>query len=336
VADVPRVFDGIVMRGLNRQRDARYNTAREFAVALEDLVGVATNRQIGDWVEHIAAEELVARAQHVQELESQTKATDRRSVERIADATVKRRRRKRLASQNDEDGQLRTLEEEDGLDAVGLDPPTEIEDAFSEAATGQRAKVKIADPPTEAEDEEGEVDEEELKVTRVGGGMASAAARARAVAEAKRNAKNRETHSEPGNRAERGEKNALLEDEDLRRTNRWRREELVEDEKSEVETGINDSDRVLEGASPLPSDPAQDEISTDEDVFDAAAADDEATVDGHGPKPSDFRPRSPNRSSAPPSMDLALPVNSNRWFVVLLVLAALGAAVAAIVKMTRG
>ena len=50
------------MRGLARDRDERFATAREMAVALERAVPPATAREIGEWVEATARVELDQRA----------------------------------------------------------------------------------------------------------------------------------------------------------------------------------------------------------------------------------------------------------------------------------
>lgn len=338
VGDVPKIFDGIVMRGLNRAVDARYDTAREFAVALEDEVGVATSRQIGEWVESIAADTLAQRARHVLALEAQSTGTNRKSVERIADDTVKRRRRKRLASQNNE--------------ASLLDPPTELDDE-QEPSTAPRAH-KIADPPTEIDDDDD--DGEELKATRVGMARAAEQARSQALAHAKRRA-GAETLPAEG-----------VDVDELRRTKQWTRDDLgIDDEESEATTNVYDTGRVLKGPPSLP----EDEISTEDDAVSSRAgqgeaatrddlpmrdipdpqqapdarepesfdadegdeADDESTLNATGPRPSDFRPS--GRASESPD-DLVVPVQSNRWLVVVLVIAAAVAAAAAIYKWVGG
>ena len=101
--DVPGELDAIVMRGLNRHRETRWETARDFAVALEDAVGVATTRQIGEWVQRLAESTLAARAETVRELESQLPAGDRPSLNDIVDATVSRRRKKKLSEERKAD-----------------------------------------------------------------------------------------------------------------------------------------------------------------------------------------------------------------------------------------
>lgn len=297
-ADIPRVLDGIVMRGLNRRPDARYATAREFAVALEDTVGVASNRQIGEWVESVVADELAERARQVQALEAGSLGVQRKQAERVAEATVKRRRRKRLESASD-----LAVER-----AARLDPPTEVDDPEDPEGEEPTSEHGIVDPPTVEDD-----DDEDLKATRIG--MGRAAARAKAAAAKRRGAELRSAASSqpaPSSRRSRDEPDP----EELRRTAKWSREELEDDPNTTVyrTTGL-----------PSPEQPEEDGVA------------DESTVVAHGPRPSDFRPTSRRAPlSERPFEEITLPVRSNRWLAILLVVAALVAAAAAAVKMAGG
>jgi len=67
---VPRGVDGIVLRGLARDPDARYATAREMAVALEGIGKLATPSEVREWVERMAHDGLERRARQVAEIES--------------------------------------------------------------------------------------------------------------------------------------------------------------------------------------------------------------------------------------------------------------------------
>jgi serine/threonine-protein kinase len=82
VPDLPADLDAIVMRGLEREASARFATARDFAVALEDSVGVASARQVGEWVAKSATPTLAARGMMVLRLEEQsgTGSIDAREV----------------------------------------------------------------------------------------------------------------------------------------------------------------------------------------------------------------------------------------------------------------
>ena len=63
-------LDAIVMRGLERSKDKRWQTARDFARALEAAVAPATVAQVSDWIEKVAGIALGERAAMVAEIES--------------------------------------------------------------------------------------------------------------------------------------------------------------------------------------------------------------------------------------------------------------------------
>jgi serine/threonine protein kinase len=67
---VPRAFDRVVMRGLARNPEHRYATAREMAVDLERCAGVASMPEVGSWVESLAGAELRTRASLIAAMES--------------------------------------------------------------------------------------------------------------------------------------------------------------------------------------------------------------------------------------------------------------------------
>ena len=62
--------DEVVMRGLARDPDARFATAREMALAIEQQIGLASPYEVGEWVELVAADELARRARTIAEIES--------------------------------------------------------------------------------------------------------------------------------------------------------------------------------------------------------------------------------------------------------------------------
>ncbi|HEX7664002.1 MAG TPA: serine/threonine-protein kinase [Polyangiaceae bacterium] len=72
VPDVPPEVDAIVMRALARNRDERFATAREMALALERVTHPAAASEIGTWVEHLAGKELAKRADRVSDIESRS------------------------------------------------------------------------------------------------------------------------------------------------------------------------------------------------------------------------------------------------------------------------
>jgi len=128
-------LDAITMRGLNRDPDARYATAHAFAVALEEIVGVATHRQIGEWVGELAAATLGEREAQLKALEAASFSADRPSAALI-DGTVKARQRKRLASRSGEGrAQASGHEVEDEATAVETGPATMRDGVGSEVSS---------------------------------------------------------------------------------------------------------------------------------------------------------------------------------------------------------
>ncbi len=66
---IPPELDAIVMKGLARNPDERYATAREMAVALGGIAAQATPPEIGEWVVSLASPSLKARADSIAEIE---------------------------------------------------------------------------------------------------------------------------------------------------------------------------------------------------------------------------------------------------------------------------
>jgi hypothetical protein len=70
VPELPSQLDDVVMRGLDRDPQKRFKTAREMALALEAVIRSAPATEVGAWVERLAHSSLAKRATQVQELES--------------------------------------------------------------------------------------------------------------------------------------------------------------------------------------------------------------------------------------------------------------------------
>lgn len=66
---VGRELDALVLRGLSRDPQGRFGTAREMALAIEQTVGLASPSAVGEWVERCAGEELQRRAQTIANIE---------------------------------------------------------------------------------------------------------------------------------------------------------------------------------------------------------------------------------------------------------------------------
>jgi serine/threonine protein kinase len=63
-------LDRVVMRGLARDPDSRFRSAREMAVALQEAVGVASPATVGQWVERWADDAFSAREKIVAEIDA--------------------------------------------------------------------------------------------------------------------------------------------------------------------------------------------------------------------------------------------------------------------------
>jgi serine/threonine protein kinase len=70
VPSIARGVDDIVMRALSRDLGSRYDTARQFAIALEEAAPLASPREVGEWVELVAGDTLLHREQAVAEIEA--------------------------------------------------------------------------------------------------------------------------------------------------------------------------------------------------------------------------------------------------------------------------
>ena len=76
VPDLPARVDEVVMCALSRDPKGRFDTAWEFAVALEESLGLETPRRVGAFVEACAREAIARRAARVQQLESMATEVD--------------------------------------------------------------------------------------------------------------------------------------------------------------------------------------------------------------------------------------------------------------------
>ncbi|MBX3200156.1 MAG: protein kinase [Labilithrix sp.] len=73
--DLPLSLDGVVLRALQRDPAMRFATARDMALAVEEACRPASARQVGEWVEALAADALRIRADIVRAVEQATSPT---------------------------------------------------------------------------------------------------------------------------------------------------------------------------------------------------------------------------------------------------------------------
>jgi eukaryotic-like serine/threonine-protein kinase len=75
----PRLLDAIVLHALARDREQRFATAREMALALERVGPLAPASEIGTWVESLCGEALGERAARLRQVEIRSSALSRES-----------------------------------------------------------------------------------------------------------------------------------------------------------------------------------------------------------------------------------------------------------------
>jgi eukaryotic-like serine/threonine-protein kinase len=76
VPAVTPALDAIVLRGLSRDRELRFASARDMALALEREVGLGTQSEVSDWLERVAGELLQARSLALRELRTRAGALE--------------------------------------------------------------------------------------------------------------------------------------------------------------------------------------------------------------------------------------------------------------------
>ena len=70
--DVPIELSLITMRGLERDPDARFASAEEMALAIEDAIALPRPKEIGQWISRVAASSISTRAELVREIERES------------------------------------------------------------------------------------------------------------------------------------------------------------------------------------------------------------------------------------------------------------------------
>jgi serine/threonine protein kinase len=88
--DVPPAFDAVVARALARNPDQRFSSAREMAVAIEEVGARASSSVVAGWVTRAAREALATRAAKIVEMEreSQLQADSSSALVRAPSASV--------------------------------------------------------------------------------------------------------------------------------------------------------------------------------------------------------------------------------------------------------
>lgn len=82
-------LDEVVLRALSRERDQRYQTALEYAAAIETVGPLAPARLVAEWVKAVGGEALQKRSERVRTIEQLSPDDDYASDERLASARAR-------------------------------------------------------------------------------------------------------------------------------------------------------------------------------------------------------------------------------------------------------
>jgi serine/threonine protein kinase len=82
--DLPKALDAIVLKALAPEREQRFATAEEMALAIEDAVGLASPARIARWVAEVGGPILAERAKRVAEVEQARDVMDEATVPRTS------------------------------------------------------------------------------------------------------------------------------------------------------------------------------------------------------------------------------------------------------------
>jgi len=81
-SNVSPALDSVALKALNRDVDQRFQTAREFAEAIEDAIRVSTARRVGEWVVYLGGEELAKNSERLAAVESASLDTGASGVQK--------------------------------------------------------------------------------------------------------------------------------------------------------------------------------------------------------------------------------------------------------------
>jgi eukaryotic-like serine/threonine-protein kinase len=70
IQGIPPALEAVVMKGLSRDLGQRYQSARDMALAIEHAVPLASQREVGEWVQSVASKRLGERAARIKAVEA--------------------------------------------------------------------------------------------------------------------------------------------------------------------------------------------------------------------------------------------------------------------------
>ncbi|MDB4942648.1 MAG: serine/threonine protein kinase [Labilithrix sp.] len=146
--DISPALDAVVMKGLEREADARWSTARDMAAALEKALAPAPAREISAWVHEIAGDSLEWRQDLVHRIESETSASMPPPMLRVESPSSPMDVRSGVVSTEDPRGEAVTISNESGAKGPFASTP----DDERETLLGHDGRAARG-TPTEAGDE---------------------------------------------------------------------------------------------------------------------------------------------------------------------------------------
>ncbi len=84
VRDLPRAYDDVVMRGINRDPAKRYGSALEMALDLERCDGIESPVGVAGWLKNVVGQQLSERAERVAAIERDSEVSGVEEIRRIA------------------------------------------------------------------------------------------------------------------------------------------------------------------------------------------------------------------------------------------------------------
>ncbi len=157
VPNLPKALDDAVLKGLSRDPNDRFKTAREMAIQLEMVMPLATPSKVGEWVELVAGESLAKRAARIQEIEQERPLEiAMREAKGVIDDLARSqsiRVRPSLPAPANEDSDPRSLSrvssQNDGRpETVATMAPTVVPvSRASQVATSERTLPPVSSPP---------------------------------------------------------------------------------------------------------------------------------------------------------------------------------------------
>jgi serine/threonine-protein kinase len=154
--DLPPGLDEVVMKGLAREADERWSSAREMAAALEAVLAPAPAREIGEWVHAIAGDALDWRQELVHRIESETSSSLPPPMRLDSPASPIEVSSGVVATEEDARDQAPTISNEDHHDdarpiaqlgarppALSVDEPGSLEDFDDRAHHDQHARPRV-------------------------------------------------------------------------------------------------------------------------------------------------------------------------------------------------